>query len=140
VAHHTTREGPLVRRLLFGRFAHAFFAFWFRIVRTRAMSRRTFRIWLVLFSCWVAFCMRRLNCARKSDWSSWLSSSVDFVLISAAVMSLRSDHPLDESRRDRQLRRSEAERFLGGDLVHAVHLVEDLARLDLGDPVLGVAL
>src|SRR4026209_299726 len=39
-------------------------------VRTRAMSRRTFLISLVLFSCWVASCMRNENCALRSSLSS----------------------------------------------------------------------
>ena len=45
------------------------------VVRTRAMSRRTFFNWLVFESCWVATCMRRPNWARSSDSSSLLSSS-----------------------------------------------------------------
>src|SRR5207247_1243908 len=41
--------------------AHFTPAFSFRMVRTRAMSRRTLFSWLLLVSCCVAFCMRRPN-------------------------------------------------------------------------------
>src|SRR5688572_2794379 len=44
-------------------------------VRTRAMSRRVRRIWLVLVNCCVAFCIRSLNCTDKSSISSFWSSS-----------------------------------------------------------------
>src|SRR5690606_14685030 len=57
VADHTTGQ----RTLQLG-FAHFYFpAFSRSTVRTRAMSRRTLPSWLVLESCWVASCMRRLN-------------------------------------------------------------------------------
>src|SRR2546426_720669 len=41
--------------------AHFTSTFSFRMVRTRAMSRRTLFSWLLLVSCCVAFCMRRPN-------------------------------------------------------------------------------
>ena len=55
-------------------------------VRTRAMSRRTLASWLVFVSCWVAFCMRRLNCALSSELSSSRSSSGDRFLNSATFI------------------------------------------------------
>src|SRR5205814_7980289 len=41
--------------------AHFTSAFSLRMVRTRAMSRRTILSWLLLVSCCVAFCIRRPN-------------------------------------------------------------------------------
>src|ERR1041385_657321 len=41
--------------------AHFVSAFSLRMVRTRAMSRRTILSWLLLVSCCVAFCIRRPN-------------------------------------------------------------------------------
>src|SRR5690606_11497048 len=62
---------------LFGSSAHCCSpAFWCSTVRTRAMSRRTLPSWLVLDSCWVATCMRRLNWALSRLSSSFLSSAV----------------------------------------------------------------
>src|SRR5712664_3229558 len=55
-------------------------------VRTRAMSRRTFLISLVLFSCWVASCMRRENCALRSSLSSLLRSAALLVRSSLAFI------------------------------------------------------
>src|SRR5690606_21447190 len=51
-----------------------------------------------------------------------------------------ADHARDEDGRDRQLGRSECESLAGKRLVHAVHFIENLARLDLGDVVLDVPL
>src|SRR5687768_15266113 len=55
-------------------------------VRTRAMSRFTFFIWLVLDSCWVASCMRRPNWARSRPSSSFCSSSPFFSRSSLGFM------------------------------------------------------
>ena len=46
----------------------------------------------------------------------------------------------DENRGQRQLGCSQGEGFTGQRFVHAVHLIEHLAGLDLGDPVFRVAL
>src|SRR5690606_32451838 len=43
----------------------------FMTVRTRAMSRRVLRSWLVLVSCWVAICMRSEKCAFSRSPSSF---------------------------------------------------------------------
>src|SRR6185503_18651293 len=118
-------------------------AFSFMMVRTRAMSRRTFFSWLVLESCWVATCMRRPNWARSSDSSSFFSSSACLPRSSLAFISdvsLLSQHALHDDGAERQLGRGERKRLLGQHLGHAVHLEDDLARLDLGDEVLRVAL
>src|SRR5690242_9940200 len=97
-------------------------------------------------SCWVAFCMRRPNCSFSSASSSVCRSAVD-LSASAFFASVRfigfapsAHQALDEDGLDRQLRRGERERFLGERLVHAVHLVEHLAGLDLAYVVLGIAL
>src|SRR5687767_7950536 len=45
-------------------------AFWFSTVFTRAMFLRTLATWSLLASWPVAFCMRRLNCSRRSSVSS----------------------------------------------------------------------
>src|SRR5207245_673628 len=78
VARHPAEQLALVLgrggSTRYGWFAHLA-AFSFMMVRTRAMSRRTFFSWLVLPSCWVATCMRRPNWARSSDSSSFCSSS-----------------------------------------------------------------
>src|SRR3970282_1654868 len=87
VADHAAGQLALVRC-----FAHAlllppgFPVFSWSTVRTRAMSRRTLLNWLVLVSCWVAFCMRSPNCAFRSELSSCCSSSADFAFRSAAVI------------------------------------------------------
>src|SRR5690242_18654301 len=80
VPHHA--PGELAVRAVRGLrgLAHfaASFAFWPRNVCTRAMRRRTRSISLFLVSAWVASCMRRPNCARRSSRSSWFSSSTLF--------------------------------------------------------------
>src|SRR5689334_19787800 len=81
VADHAAHQGALVLgcrgrfcgRRLFGRHLGAFSLI---MVRTRAMSRRTFFIWLVLVSCCVASCMRSPNCAFSRSVSSFESSSL----------------------------------------------------------------
>ena len=52
----------------------------------RAMSRRTFLIWLVLVNCWVAICMRRENCALSNSFSSLSRSVADLVRNSVAFI------------------------------------------------------
>ena len=110
-------------------------AFSFMMVRTRAMSRRTFFSWLVLVSCCVAFCMRRPNCAFSR------SSQLLLQLLAVSCRAVRSlswsfsycaEHALHERGAERQLGRGEAERLARECFGHAVHLVEHLARLDLG--------
>src|SRR5438477_13156789 len=65
--------------------------FSFMMVRTRAMSWRTFLSWLVLLSCWVASCMRRPNWARSSASSSFCSSTGSLPRSSLAfIVSLRA--------------------------------------------------
>src|SRR3990172_1169178 len=86
VAHHPSGElaaalGPGVLGL-----GHLALAFSASTVRTRAMSRRTFFSWLVFESCWVAFCIRRLNCALSSACSSVLSAPVSWARSSFAFM------------------------------------------------------
>src|SRR5574340_817613 len=56
-------------------FTHEDFTFWLSMVFTRAISRRMLRNWFVLLNCWVANCMRRPNCARRSSNSSCGSSA-----------------------------------------------------------------
>src|SRR5262249_43267657 len=121
-------------------FGAHFVAFSFMMVRTRAMSRFTFLSWLVLASCCVATCMRRPNWARSSPSSSFCRSSPLFSLSSLGVIGSVSQHALRDDGAERQLRRGERERLLGERLGDAVHLEDDLARLDLGHEVLGVAL
>src|SRR6476646_8114053 len=140
VAHHPADQLALVLhggRCCFG--AH-FAAFSFMMVRTRAMSRFTFLSWLVLASCWVATCMRRPNCARSNPSSSFCRSSPLFSLSSFGFICSVSQHALRDDGAERQLGRGERERLLGERLGDAVHLEDDLARLDLGDEVLGIAL
>src|SRR5690606_29016916 len=114
-------------------FAHDYFpAFSVSKVRTRAMSRRTLRSWVVLPSCCVAFCMRRPNCAFSRLSSSVVSSAASFERSSLAfiVYSLSTDMTRDERGRDRQLGRSQAERLARQLFAHAFHFVEHLAGLD----------
>src|SRR5689334_18299896 len=47
---------------------------------------------------------------------------------------------VDENGGQRQLGSSQAERLAGQRLVHAVHFVQYLARLNLGDPIFRIAL
>src|SRR5438128_5102518 len=68
--------------------AHFASAFSFRMVRTRAISLLTFFNRLVSVSCWVAFCMRRLNRARTSSSSSLESCAGSLARISLAFMIL----------------------------------------------------
>src|SRR4051812_847816 len=77
VAGHPAGQFPGSRSR--GLLAHAFFAFSPISVRTRAISRRTFLISLVLFNCWVANCMRMENCAFSSSLSSLPRSASDLV-------------------------------------------------------------
>src|SRR5690606_12241933 len=120
----------------------------FMTVRTRAMSRRVLRSWLVLVSCWVAICMRSEKGAFSRSPSSFCSASWSLSRSSLAFIFLPlrwpgasgADHAGDEGRRDRQLGGRQRERFAGQLLVHAVHLVQHLARLDLRDVVLDIAL
>src|SRR5579864_1745223 len=70
---------------------HFVAAFSFRMARTRARSRRTFFNWLVLVSCCVDFCMRRLNCARSRSSSSLVSCAWSLARSSLAFISVTSD-------------------------------------------------
>src|SRR6266571_4091240 len=70
--------------------AHFASAFSFRMVRTRAMSRRTLFSWLLLVSCCVAFCMRRPNWARRSSSSSLESCAGSLARSSLAFMIMPS--------------------------------------------------
>src|ERR1044071_7937964 len=140
VAHHPADELALVLDGGRCRFGAHFAAFSFMMVRTRAMSRFTFLSWLVLASCCVATCMRRPNWARSSPSSSFCRSSPLFSLSSLGFIGSMPQHAQRDDGAERQLRRGERERFLGERLRDAVHLEDDLARLDLGHEVLGVAL
>src|SRR5690606_12262513 len=93
-------------------------------------------------SCWVARCMRRLNCAFSRLSSSACSSAASLVRSSLAfmVVSLGADATRHEGRGDRQLGGGQAEGLAREFLADALHLVEHLAGLDLGDPVLRIAL
>src|SRR5690606_3892631 len=112
------------------------------MVRMRAISRRTLPNWLVLESCWVARCIRRLKCAFSRLSSSVWSSAASFVRSSLAfiVISSGPDAARHEGRGDRQLCGGQAECFAGKFLGHAFHFVEHLAGLDLGDPEFRIAL
>src|SRR5690348_94402 len=82
VAGDATLEGA---RGFFGIVHHAapwVFCFSPRIVAARAISRRTLANWWVCAAWPWAFCMRRLNCSRRSSaiWS--ISSCADFPRIS----------------------------------------------------------
>src|ERR1039457_2300303 len=68
--------------------AHLLAAFCPMIVRTRAMSRRVFFSWLLLVNCWVATCMRRLNCAFSRSFSSWFSCAMSLARSSLGFISL----------------------------------------------------
>src|SRR6185503_13580787 len=89
VADHAANQLALVlgvvRRLGSCGCVH-FAAFSLMTVRARAISRRTFLIWLVLASCCVACCMRRPNCAFSSSLSSFCSSSPFLARSSLAFM------------------------------------------------------
>src|SRR5690606_17054350 len=113
-------------------FAHDHFpAFSVSKVRTRAMSRRTLRSWLVLASCCVAFCMRRPNCAFSRLSSSLPSSAASFERSSLAfiVYSLSTDMTRNERGRDRQLGGGQAERLARQLFADPFHFVEHLAGL-----------
>src|SRR6185436_7416730 len=84
--------------------------------------------------------MRSLNWSRRSWVSSRCSSSGFFPLNSDAFTASTSEHAGNDGGAQRQLRRRQAERLARLLLVHAVHFVEHRARLDLGYPVLGIAL
>src|SRR5258706_4257452 len=88
VAHHAAHQLALVGRMgcLLGCCGVHLAVFSFMTVRTRAMSRRTLRIWLMLVSCWVACCMRRPNCAFRSSFSSLVRSSPFLARRSLAFM------------------------------------------------------
>src|SRR6185503_8292648 len=97
---------------------------------------------LFLVRLWVACCMRSPNCARRSSSSSWFSSSALFERSSVVLLMVppSADHAFDERGLDRQLGRGEREGLAGQRGVDAAHLVEHLARHDLGHEVLGRAL
>ena len=98
--------------------------------------------WPCWCSCCVASCMRRPNCAFSSASSSVCSSAgvlpaSPFLVSFAFHRDLRqAEQAVHERRAHRQLGGGERERLARQRLVHAVHLVEHLARLDLGDVVL----
>src|SRR6185437_13800989 len=58
------------------------FCFSPRIVATRAISRRTLANWWVCAAWPWAFCMRRLNCSRRSSATWSINSCADFSRIS----------------------------------------------------------
>src|ERR1700731_2034173 len=112
-------------------------------VRTRAMSRRTFLIWLVLLSCWVPSCMRRPNWAFSKSPSSVVSAAASLLRSSDAFIVFSpsgAEMAHDKRRLDRQLRLSQSERVARKLLGHAVHFIQHLARLNFGYVVLGVTL
>src|SRR5438105_3694977 len=116
------------------------------MVLARAISRRVFFSWVWSPSCWVAFCMRRLKCAFSSSAISFsrpaasLARSSEAFMVILATPSSSADLARDERRLQRQLGRGELERLARQRLGHAVDLVQDLARRDLGHVILGVAL
>src|SRR4051794_2115241 len=117
--------------------------FWARMVLARAMSRRVTRSVPVLVSCCVAFCMRSPKWARCRSFTSVSRAATSLLRRSAAlVISISSgaDHAGDERGAQRQLGGSQLERLARQFLGHAHDFVQHLARLDLGDVVLGVAL
>src|SRR5689334_13564582 len=75
VAHHLAGELPAHAGLHCRLFAHACLAFSAIMVRTRAIARRVLESSLVLVSCCVACCMRKLKCALNREVSSSLSSA-----------------------------------------------------------------
>src|SRR5690606_3970580 len=112
---------------------------WPRRVFTRALSRRTRRASWVLSSCPVAFCMRSENCSLCSSTRCACSSWADFSRCSLMV-AISAHRPGHELGGDRELGGGQAERLARGRLVDALDLVDHAAGLDLGDPVLHVAL
>src|SRR5690606_10566902 len=151
VADHAPLEGagegfPRHGGVRFG--VHLAEAFSLSTVRTRAMSRRVRESWLVLFNCWVPCCMRNEKCALSSSPSSLFSASTSLARNSFAFIwtscrppgSARDGHARDNDGAQRQLRRGEPEGLAGEFFADSVHFVEHLARLDLGDVVLRVAL
>src|SRR3954465_12934926 len=84
--------------------------------------------------------MRRPNWARRSDSSSFCRSVGSLLRNSLGFMSLSSEHPLYDDRAERQLGGGEGEGLLGEGGRDAVHLENDLARLDLAHEVLRIAL
>src|SRR5690606_36280758 len=68
VGHNLANQRTLER--LFCLIVHYLASFWLMTVLTRAMSRRTFFTCAVLFSCWVAICMRRPKWAFSKSFSS----------------------------------------------------------------------
>src|ERR1019366_10407772 len=84
LVHLVADDAAGQRTLVAARFSHDWRAFSLSKVRTRAMSRRTFLIWLLLASCWVATCMRRPNCAFSRSFNSCCNSAGFLVLKSLA--------------------------------------------------------
>src|SRR6478609_5434409 len=118
--------------------------FWARMVLARAMSRRVLRSVPVLVSCCVAFCMRRPKWAFCRDFTSASTPATSFWRRSLALVISSppsgAQHAGHERRAQRQLGGSQLERFAREFLGHADDLEHDLARLDFGHVVLGVAL
>src|SRR6478736_5812333 len=114
------------------------------MVLARAMSRRVLRSVPVLVSCCVAFCMRRPKWAFCRDFTSASMPATSFWRRSLALVISSppsgAQHAGHERRAQRQLGGSQLERFAREFLGHADDLEHDLARLDFGHVVLGVAL
>src|SRR3954468_116107 len=117
--------------------------FWARMVLARAMSRRVTRSVPVLVSCCVAFCMRSPKWARCRSFTSVSRPATSLLRRSAALVisvSSGADHAGHERGAQRQLGSGQLERFAREFLGDTDDLEHDLARLDLGHVVLGVAL
>ncbi len=94
----------------------------------------------VLLSCCVACCMRRPKCALSREFSSCFSSSA--LLARSSLASIVSTPAVATTNvvRIGSLAAASRNASRAKRLVHAVHLVQHLAGLDLGHEVLRVAL
>src|SRR5690606_19180525 len=108
-------------------------------VFTRACWRLRLRASRVSSSWPVAFCMRSENCSLCSSTRCACSSSADCSR-SSLMLAMSAHRPGHELGGDRELGGGQAERLARGRLVDALDLVDHAAGLDLGDPVLHVAL
>src|SRR5512144_2587310 len=110
-------------------------------VRARARSRRAWPTREGFLATPMASCRRRLNISSVSSVTLCSSSSLDssrhFMAFMVSSVRPRARHELGA---DPDLLRGQPEPLAGGRLVHALHLVQDAARLHHRHPELRVAL
>src|SRR5690606_19999167 len=133
----TTRPSTVRSCLAFSLMARPYF-FSVSTAIVRAISPRTCLMRWGALSWPVAFCMRRANCSLCRSTRCAFRSAGDFSR--SSLSSISAHRPGHESGGHRQLGGGQAEGLAGGRLVHALDLVDHAAGLDLGHPVLDVAL